>query len=195
MCYEPQRARTVMSLWSSFYIDFAGPGVASVFLASLTLCCVHYSFCPSLITSLTTLPVIAYKDDESDVLILAFVAFFWHLLGSLQDSTSFLHTSTTRITWIMTICHYSNCPPFPMWLSVSWAESMSSSQRNISLGSLVMSVQVWWLRSCWFLRCSKAFAVPVQSPWFLLRVTSNLNILSFVTPVAMLLFSWKLHTF
>ena len=65
-----------MSLWSSFCTDFVGPGAASVFLASLTFCCVHYSFGPSLITSLTTLPAIAYKDDESDVLILAFVAFF-----------------------------------------------------------------------------------------------------------------------
>lgn len=76
MCYEPQRPWTVMSLWSSFCTDFAEPGAASVFLASLTLCCVCYSFCPSLITSLTTLPVIAYKDYESDVLILAFVAYF-----------------------------------------------------------------------------------------------------------------------
>lgn len=76
MCYEPQKAWTVMSLWSSFCTDFAGSGAASVFLASLTLCCVHYSFSCSLITSLTTLPVIAYKDYESDVLILAFVAIF-----------------------------------------------------------------------------------------------------------------------
>lgn len=138
MCYEPQRARTVMSLWSSFCTDFAGPGVASVFLASLTLCCVHYSFCPSH----------NFPHHLASDCLQGWWIWCAHscLCGILLTSpwkpprllTSFLHTSTTRITWIMTVCHYSNCPPFPMWLSVSWAESMSSSQRNISLGSLVM---------------------------------------------------------
>lgn len=120
MCYEPQRAWTVMSLWSFFCTDFAGPGATSVFLASLTLCCVHYSVCLSLITSLTTLPVIAYRIIN---LMCSFLPLWHYFEISLEASKTldciFAYQHNQNYLNNDRFCHSRNCPPFPMWLSIS----------------------------------------------------------------------------